>query len=386
MNIVPILFRRPFVTLYPVVTIILVGLFLGLCTGFVMHRSDYCMAGMFRDLFLFRSTAMIKTFVLFLAISLPLFELSSILGFLELPFPKYGTPSLSNLLGGLLFGIGMVMAGGCAVGTLYKMGSGSIASMVGFTGMILGSILFAFLYPSWSLFAKELKLPTAAITLPELLGLPPALLVAPLLLLMIWLLRHWFRRKEMFRPAVVDGYLQPWKAAAILALLSVCFVLLMGLPMGVTTSNAKFGGMLVKQFAPDIYESNWFFNIQSFSYQSPLGGERLIGGPGANLDAVALVQFPLIIGIVAGAAISAIGLGEWKLHLRLPWPQAVSALLGGAIMGLSSRMAPSCNLWHLYGGLPILGLESILFLSGMVAGSWIGALIMSRLILSADGR
>lgn len=33
-----------------------------------MHRSDYCMASMFRDLFLFRSILMLNTFVLFTAV------------------------------------------------------------------------------------------------------------------------------------------------------------------------------------------------------------------------------------------------------------------------------------------------------------------------------
>jgi hypothetical protein len=52
-------------------------------------------------------------------------------------------------------------------------------------------------------------------------------------------------------------------------------------------------------------------------------------------------------------------------------------------MGLASRMAPSCNLWHLYGGLPILGLQSILFFAGMLPGSWLGAVLLSRLVMPA---
>ena len=34
------------------------GLLLGLVAGFYMHRSDYCVVGMFRDLFLLREIGM----------------------------------------------------------------------------------------------------------------------------------------------------------------------------------------------------------------------------------------------------------------------------------------------------------------------------------------
>ena len=44
--------------------LMILSLLLGLAAGFVMHRSDFCLAGMFRDLFLFRRTVIIRSFVL----------------------------------------------------------------------------------------------------------------------------------------------------------------------------------------------------------------------------------------------------------------------------------------------------------------------------------
>jgi uncharacterized membrane protein YfcA len=44
-------------------------------------------------------------------------------------------------------------------------------------------------------------------------------------------------------------------------------------------------------------------------------------------------------------------------------------------------MAPACNLWHLWGGLPILALQSLLFLAGMVPGAWIGSRLLTRLVV-----
>lgn len=357
------------------------GFLLGLLAGFLMHRSDYCIAGMFRDLFLFRSTRMVKSLLLFLAVSLPLFELIRMSGLVAFPFPKYGPPSGTNLLGGFLFGIGMVLAGGCAMGTLYKLGSGSFPALLAVIGLIVGSVFYAELYPAWSGFARSLALPTRAITVPELLSVPAWPVIIILLLILLPLLLRWFRQGEMNGPAVVDGYLQPWKTALGLALTGVTFVLLMGLSMGVTTSYAKLGAMLLQLFAPEHLARLAYVKSISLNYLPPLGGTLILGSPGTAFDGVALVQFPLICGIVAGAAWSAIRLGEWRLQVKLPVRQVVSVLLGGIIMGYASRMAPSCNVWHLFGGLPVLGLQSLLFMAGMVPGAWIGSILLTRLVL-----
>jgi len=42
---------------------------IGVVAGFLMHRSDFCMAGAFRDLFLFRSYRLIRPIVLLVCLS-----------------------------------------------------------------------------------------------------------------------------------------------------------------------------------------------------------------------------------------------------------------------------------------------------------------------------
>ena len=99
------------------------------------------------------------------------------------------------------------------------------------------------------------------------------------------------------------------------------------------------------------------------------------------MDAYALIQFPLIAGIVLGGALSAVMLKEFRLYVKLPWHQYLSAAIGGIIMGLASRMAPACNIWHLLGGLPILAAQSLLFLAGLLPGAWLGSLLVSRVVI-----
>nr|WP_307726541.1 YeeE/YedE thiosulfate transporter family protein [Trichlorobacter sp.] len=248
------------------------GFLLGALAGFLMHRSDYCVAGMFRDLFLFRATRMLKTLLLLITVSLPLFELIRLTGFVSVPFPFFGPPSLTNLLGGFLFGIGMVLAGGCVVGTLYRLGAGSFPGLLAFLGLVAGSMLFACLYPQWTHVSRALALPTKAVTLPQLLGLPPWLFVSllvPVLIVLIW---RWFRDGSMYRTGVVDGYLQPWQAALGLALIGAASVVLVGMPMGITTSYSKFGAMLLEPLASEYYASINYFQLVPLRYTPPLGG------------------------------------------------------------------------------------------------------------------
>jgi hypothetical protein len=66
-------------------------LLLGGGAGWVMHRSDYCLSGMFRDLFLFRSAFMLRTLALLVVAPAVLFEAAHLCGVL----PRYPYPLLT---------------------------------------------------------------------------------------------------------------------------------------------------------------------------------------------------------------------------------------------------------------------------------------------------
>ncbi len=117
------------------VWVVMSGLMMiGMAVGFLMHRSDFCMAGAFRDVFLFRSYRLIRPLVLLASLSALLFELCRIADLLPVyPFPWFAPPAGVNIVGGVVFGLGMVMAGGCVVGVLYKMGAGNLLALIAFT-------------------------------------------------------------------------------------------------------------------------------------------------------------------------------------------------------------------------------------------------------------
>ncbi|MCK9388599.1 MAG: YeeE/YedE family protein [Sulfuritalea sp.] len=366
----------------PYLLIILSSLAIGLTAGFVMHRSDFCVTACFRDVFLFRDFFLMRQMLLLVVVGMVLFEAGRLTGAISIyPFPGLGPPSLSNVIGGFIFGIGMVLAGGCVCGSLFKLGAGSAASLLAVIGMLTGSAFYAEIHPQWSAFAKSTVLIQGVITLPQWLKLPPTALLLPLATGgSFWLFRE-FRAGRMDRPAFAVGHLAPWRAALILAFLGFASYVLIGMPLGITTSYSKLGAGIEALFAPEHVNNLGYFAVQSINYTPPFSDRPIIGGPGPQLDAVSAIQYPLLIGIICGAFFSAARLGEWRLQWRLPRRQFVSALTGGLLLGLAARMAPSCNVWHLWGGMPILALQSILFLVGLIPGTWIGARLLARFVI-----
>jgi hypothetical protein len=91
-----------------------------------MQRSRLCFARAFREPFMTAEGEMTKAVMLGLALGIPiaalLFKGKVIDPYVAIP-PRFW---LGSLLGGSVFGIGMVFAGGCASGALWRMAEGHI--------------------------------------------------------------------------------------------------------------------------------------------------------------------------------------------------------------------------------------------------------------------
>jgi len=98
----------------------------GFAIGFIMHRSRLCFARAFREPFVTAEGDMTKAVILALAIGIPiaalLFGKKVIDPYVAIP-PTFW---IGSLLGGFIFGIGMIFAGGCASGGLWRMGEGHL--------------------------------------------------------------------------------------------------------------------------------------------------------------------------------------------------------------------------------------------------------------------
>lgn len=355
---------------------------LGLAAGFFLHRSDFCLVAAFRDLFLFRSARLIRPLVLAVAVSTLLFELSRLAGLLPYyPFPGFSVPAGATLFGAFVFGVGMVLTGACVIGVLYKFGGGSLLSGIGLLGLIVGSGIYAEIHPYWLSVAKGSRWHEQAVTLPQLFGISPTgwafgLAGAGFLLCAIW-----WRQGKWSQSYAPEGFIPLWVTGCVMAVLGLLAVLMTGVPMGVTTSYAKFAAIVENLFVPDHVAATAFFAKQSFQLTPPAVGRALSGGGGPQFDVIALIQYPLIFGIILGAFFSAVRLGEFKPNLNVPVRQVVMVFCGGIIMALGARLSPGCNVWHILGGLPLLTMHSMLFIVGMIAGTWLGSWLLQKILV-----
>src|SRR4051812_5632930 len=134
---------------------------LGLGLGFVLQRGRLCFAGAFRDLYLMRNGTMMRAIIVGLALLAPVFALIEARA---VPEPSFGAVAagahvvplgLNLAVGGILFGIGMVIAGGCVSGTLYRIGEGYVASWASLLGILLGLSLAAHTWNWWYVFTIQ---------------------------------------------------------------------------------------------------------------------------------------------------------------------------------------------------------------------------------------
>lgn len=130
----------------------------GFALGFVLTRSRLCFSRVFHGPFISGDTTMAKAMILALVLLIPAVSLLLQARVLDPYLAIPATFWLGSLCGGLTFGFGMVFTGGCASGSLWRMGAGHVKLMVAvfFFGWI-GSIASG-LFKQTGLTEKSLNL------------------------------------------------------------------------------------------------------------------------------------------------------------------------------------------------------------------------------------
>jgi len=141
----------------------------GISTGMLFARYQLCFAAAVRNFIGFRRKEKMILFFIIVIASAVLINFFIGIGLL--------TETVKELmpmtfLGGILFGIGMVLAGGDAAGILFRFGEGNIPAILSAIGMIVGMGLFGFLVAAH--FTEQLPHFIAA-TLLKRFHIPPIL-------------------------------------------------------------------------------------------------------------------------------------------------------------------------------------------------------------------
>lgn len=291
--------------------------------------------------------------------------------------------SIGLVVGGLLFGAGMIMAGGCASGTLSDFGEGMVRVVFSLPMFIVGSVIGV-----WATFEFEsTSIGTwgTQIYLPDSLGYIGAVVFTLACLLAVYAITRWYeqKRKAMGQYAVEEWGPEekelpeapadePYKffsartfhtlfrtrwtfttGAVLIAFMFAFILVTTKKSWGVTGVFAEWGV--------------WALNLVGINLTHPA-----FTGVNTAVDA-GLVNSGLgvrNVGIILGAAVALLLASRFAWNRQFNMRDAAIYMIGGLLMGIGARLAHGCNVGALFSGI------SNLSLSGWVFGIalWAGAL------------
>ena len=170
------------------------GVFLlfGLVFGLVMQRSRFCFVRAFREPFLTGDGGMTKAVILAVIISVIGF---SILKWTDLrDWDAFVRPGfwLGGLMGGIVFGVGMSLSGGCASGCLWRAGEGQVKLWIAIIAFALSRAIFVgWLEESgWTMKLGE------SVFLPDYVGWNAGIVIVITILMLWYLIVVWNEVKK----------------------------------------------------------------------------------------------------------------------------------------------------------------------------------------------
>jgi YeeE/YedE family (DUF395). len=169
--------------------------FLGIGLGFILQKSRFCFTASLRDPILTGSTTLTRASLLAFAVATA--------GFAALQFTSVlkGGPVIGSVspvgwhtaLGAVMFGTGMVIAGGCASGTLMRMGEGFVMQWISLIGFIGGSVLGAIHFGWWT---ENVFAGAPRVYLPQIFGWAGGFFGQLAVLAVLYVLATWYEYRK----------------------------------------------------------------------------------------------------------------------------------------------------------------------------------------------
>jgi uncharacterized membrane protein YedE/YeeE len=306
----------------------------GAVFGYVIQRGGFCLTRAISSAVLSRDTGLLRAYVLALLVGMIGVQALEAIGAVDIPIRPLHW--LANILGGLLFGVGMILSGGCSGSTWYRVGEGAIGAWVVLLGFAIGATIASvgILAPVRAALQRPaIDWNGAAPTLSNITGLSPWVVIAILLAAGgFWLLRG--------RGEPVHG---KWRWPVT------------GVAVGVMIT------------------AGWW--ASSF-------GDRPVGITFAantgHLLTYPMVGYPnrvtwsmvMALGVPLGAFAGAWGAGEFRWKLPPGW-SLVKIFGGGLLMGSAALVAEGCNINQGLTNSATLALGSLLTFASMGAGAWL---------------
>ena len=344
------------------------GFALAFVFGLVANKSNFCVMGALSDVVNMGHWGRMRMWLLAIAVAMLGAGVLAYTGQVDLSKAVVQRPSiawLSLLVGGLCFGVGMTLSGGCANKNLVRMGGGSIRSIVVLVFLAIASYMtLKGLFGQWraslldpvsvSLAGFGWKDQSLATAVAQLTGMTPATAqLATLAVLLAALLVFVFRDKRFRANTLQIG------GAVIIGALVV--------------GGWYVSGHLGFGENPDTLEVGYFATnsrtIESMSFVGPLafGLELLLLWTDKSLH----LSFGIasVIGVVLGSAAYALSARTFRWEGFASLTDLRNQLVGATLMGFGGVTALGCTVGQGITGLSTLALGSFIAVAGICAGS-----------------
>ena len=170
----------------------------GCSFGYILQRSRFCFTASLRDPCITGSTALTKAVLIAFALTTIGFTAIKYGTFIStgaIPGQSYIMPvSLITVLGGVMFGIGMVIAGGCASGTLMRVGEGFSMQMLALLFFVIGSLWGAHDMGWWTL---NFNATAPRVFLPDIFGWLGAVVIQLAIIGLLYITADKFEKRKL---------------------------------------------------------------------------------------------------------------------------------------------------------------------------------------------
>jgi len=348
-------------------TVLWASFALALVFGAIAQRTHFCTMGAVADIVNIGDWTRMRMWVLAIGVAMIGFNAMVGLGWLKAEHSIYAGANLlwlSNIVGGLLFGMGMVLASGCGSKTLVRVGGGNLKSLV--VLFVLAVAAYATMRGVLAV-ARVATLDAAAIGLPAGQDLPS-------------LLAH------------ASGASRPMLALAVGGVLGLALigwvlsrpegrsadVLLAGLGVGAVITGVWWVSGSLGHLAehPVTLEESFLATnskrMESLSFVAPVAYTMDWLILFSDTSRVLTLGIVSTLGVVLGSAGVALASGSFHWEGFAGTEDTANHVVGALLMGVGGVTAMGCTVGQGLSGVSTLALGSFLALAGILAGGWLG--------------
>lgn len=352
---------------------VLIGFFaVALVMGFVISRTNFCTMGGVSDWINLNDFGRLGAWFLAMVIAavvVALLELASLIDISQHrpPYRSQNFAWLRYVLGGVMFGVGMTLAGGCVSRNLVRFGGGNLKSLVTlmiaayFAYLMTKTRFFEVVFYSW-LHPLSIEFNSFGLQSQDFgsflyhfipLGSPGLirLLIVALAVVLVW---RFIQRTRGLR-----GNGNNIVAGVVIGLAVVAGWYLTAGPTGMAWVEA----------------AEWADNppvgvgAQSFTFVNPLGEYISLSLEFENATALITVGMLAALGLVVGALLDAVSTRTFKFTWFASFGDFVFNAIGGVLMGVGGVLALGCTVGQGVTGMATLAMGSVVTLIAIILSS-----------------